>query len=373
MVGLYIHIPFCHSICSYCDFCKMVASKDTIARYISCLEKEWELLSYSDCDISTIYIGGGTPSSLDDSMFYELLSFLSRKIDLSNIVEFTIEFNPEDLSDEKIHMLHEYHVNRVSIGVESFVPHIQRILRRRCSFEDINNKINKLNKVGISNISIDLMYGIESQTMEDVKTDLMYGTSLPIKHISCYSLQLEENTILHHLYDIGKYHRINEEIESNMYFMITDILEKKGFYNYETSNFCIPTYESKHNLIYWKDCSYIALGASGSSYFNNIRKKNPSKIFSYMEQVENKDIIYEDVHELSLEDQKEEFIMLGLRLACGINEKDYFLRFQQELRIDYPKIYELVKMGYLEYKDSCYIIVRKYRYVANSIIVQILE
>lgn len=374
MLGLYLHIPFCHHICPYCDFCKMVASRTYIQKYILALEKEIEIKKISMFHFDTLYIGGGTPSSLDDDLFESVLSLLSKSISLSNLQEFTIEFNPEDITDSKIELLKKYYVSRVSIGVQSFLPQVKKTLNRHSDYEDIKLKLNKLHLAKIKNISVDLMYSVFPEKQKDLEQDLDLFTRLPITHISTYSLILEDHTIFSHLYQKNKFELTDEKEEANCYSFLTDYLENKGFHNYETSNFAIEGYESRHNLIYWNDEEYIALGAGASSYYHHIREKTTSQIGHYCDELlEHQHVVCDEHVELTKIDEMEEFVLLGLRKSIGISIQQFNDRFQENIEIIYPKINDLIHKGYLQKQFDHLFIPKRYRYVQNTILVMIFD
>ena len=195
MLGLYIHIPFCHSICPYCDFCKSVSNENRQKEYVKALCTELKIKNINNYSFNTVYIGGGTPSSISLKLLETLLESLTKTIDVNKLIEFTIEVNPQDINEELVKILSKYHITRVSIGVQTFVPKLQKLINRFITEEELNKKINLLNNYQINNINVDLMYAIPSQTLEDVDIDLSIVTKLNITHISYYSLILEEHTI----------------------------------------------------------------------------------------------------------------------------------------------------------------------------------
>ena len=273
MLGLYIHIPFCRKICSYCDFYKMVVSDEFKIKFFNYLIKEFSLLDNTVSNVDTIYIGGGTPSSVNLELLENLFVALENRIDLTKIKEFTFEINPEDINLELLKLLKKYHVNRLSIGVQTFNQKHLRLLNRITNYDDLSLKINLIKQIGFENYSFDLIYALPNQTVDELLDDLKFVRSLEPKHVSTYSLILEEHTILNHLFNQKKWEKIDEEIDEKMYFKIIEFLKEFGINQYETSNFSKPGFESKHNLIYWNNEHYFAIGPSSSGYINNVRYK----------------------------------------------------------------------------------------------------
>ena len=256
--SVYIHIPFCKTICSYCDFCKIFYNKEFVERYLDSLELEIKS-NYQGEVIKTIYIGGGTPSCLGIDELQRLFEII-KIFNKDDGVEFTIECNIETLTEEKINLFLANGINRVSIGVQSLIDKNIKFLERHHNRELVIEKINLLKTKGINNINLDLIYALPNQTMEDLKYDLDEYMKLGITHISTYSLMIEPNTKLF----INNTDNISEELDSKMYNFICSYLKQKGFKHYEISNFCLDGYESIHNLTYWNNNKYYGFGVGAS-------------------------------------------------------------------------------------------------------------
>ena len=271
MTGLYVHIPFCNQICPYCDFYKMVVSDKLKTKYIDALISEMKLKDLKKKEINTLYIGGGTPSSLSLYLTKKLLHSLSQNINLSKLEEFTFECNPEDITIELLKLLKEYHVTRISIGIQTLNPKFQNLIKRFSTSIEIKNIVDMLHEVGLANYSFDLMYGFYEQSLCDVKNDIDLLTSFNPTHISIYSLIVEERT----LFGLKKRNNCNIELnddeQANIYQFIIDYLDNLGYIQYETSNFAKEGFKSKHNLIYWNSEEYYSLGAGASSYVDGTR------------------------------------------------------------------------------------------------------
>lgn len=374
MFGLYLHIPFCKSICKYCDFYKMVVSRSLQEKTINYIIKEMKQREISQYQIDTIYIGGGSPSSLDDDLLEKLLFNLSQLTNFDELKEFTIEFNPNDITIDKVKILQKYQVTRVSIGIQTFNNNLLNTLGRIpfVSFEELSEKIKLLNMYDITNINVDLIYAIPGEVIDDITDDLNKMMKLPITHLSCYSLILEERSILYYEYTHNKIKLIDETLDEKMYEKINEVLEKNNFIHYETSNFSKPGFNSLHNLIYWHRDDYLGIGPGASSSIGNHRFTNTHNLNEYFLGIDNKNIKYaEDIID-SKKDEQELMVMMNLRLSEGINKKRYLERFNEDVKDTFPSILELLKEGLLEETTDTIRIPLKYFYISNYIIVKII-
>lgn len=351
----YIHIPFCNNICSYCDFCKLLYNKNFVKKYLDALEKEITN-NYKNEILDTIYVGGGTPSSLSVSELNKLFSII-KIFKLSKEYEFTFEVNIEDITEEKLEILKENKVNRLSIGIESFNDKYLKYLGRNYTSDIINEKV-ELAKKYFDNINVDLMYALKNESLNDLEEDIDKILKLDIKHISCYSLIIEKNTKLY--IDNTKY--ISDDLDSDMYDLIDKKLENK-YHRYEVSNYSITSYESRHNLTYWKNNEYYGFGLGAAGYIDNIRYTNTRNLSKYISGS------YEGQEEvLTKEDKiKYEFI-LGLRLTSGINKDNFNKKYGININ-EIEIIKELINKGLLiDDKINIYV-PKKYFYVLNDILV----
>lgn len=354
IMSIYIHIPFCTSICSYCDFCKIIYNEKYISNYLDMLEKEIKE-RYKDESVKTIFIGGGTPTSLS-------YDELKRLFDIINIfnkedeIEFTIESNIESISEDKLKLMKEYGVNRISIGVESFDDDTLKLLGRRHNKIDTFNRIELVKKY-FDNINIDLIYAAYND-INILKKDIDYFLSLNIPHISTYSLIIEDNTVL----KIKGMNNIDEDIDYEMYKYIENTLERNHYNHYEISNYAKEGYESKHNLVYWNNEEYYGFGLSSTSYINNIRRVNTKNLSKYLngEFINNEEV--EDINT-----RMENEIMLGLRKFNGIDINKFKDKYNKEIE-DVFNIDDLVKDNYLIKDDNYLKINKEYMYISNEII-----
>lgn len=355
----YIHIPFCNSICNYCDFTKFCYNKKWIMPYLESLKKEI-IKDYKGEKLKTIYIGGGTPSSLDINELKYLFDII-KIFNKEDKIEFTIEANLNDLTKEKIELFKQNNVNRISIGIQTFNPKLQKILNRTATYQEALNKINLLKEYGINNINVDLMYGINGETKEILEDDLNKFLSLNVTHISTYSLILEEHTKLY----IDGYKEINEELDASFYEIICNTLKDK-YVHYEVSNFAIKGYESKHNLNYWNNGFYYGFGLSAASYIEN-RYENHKNLFKYL----NSDFTKEE-EVISLDRKMEYEMILGLRKLEGININDFKKKYHKDIEEVFD-IENLIKNNLLIKNDNFLKINADKIYLSNEILINFIK
>lgn len=358
---MYIHIPFCRKICSYCDFCKLFYNKNMVVKYLESLEKEID--TYYDLEeMETLYIGGGTPSCLDNSDLITLFKIIN-KINKSNNCEFTFECNIHDITEELLTILKNNKVNRLSIGVESFDNNNTIFLKRKyMTFEEVKKRISLAHEYGFNNINVDLIYAIPEEKISTLKKDIKNILKLGITHVSTYSLIIEEHTILHN----NDVQPISEELDAKMYDLITSMFKNKGFVHYEVSNFALPGYESKHNLCYWNNNEYYGFGPGAAGYKGGVRYENSRSINKYL----NKEYHYkEDI--LSKREIMENELMLGLRKMQGINLEEFYDRYNINAQ-EVFNIQELVDQKLLTYKDGYIFIPKDKIYVMNEILTKLI-
>lgn len=358
MKSAYVHIPFCQTICSYCDFCKLYKKEDWIDRYLDSLHLEIETY-YQKEVLETIYVGGGTPSCLNISQLNKLFSILkvfNRSVDL----EFTFECNVEDITEEKALILKKNGVNRVSMGVQSFVPKNIKLLNRHHDEEMVFKAVTILKKVGIENINIDLMYALPNETLSDLEYDLDTFLKLEIPHISTYSLIIENNTKLY----IDGYQNISEDIDAQMY----DLIRKKlsSYNHYEISNFSKEGYASRHNLTYWNNREYYGFGLGATGYISGKRYTNTRNLNKYLN-----NRFERFTEEVTSEETKENALILGFRKIQGINIKEFNERYGIDLE-NIQVVKDMVKEGKLVIQNGNIRIAEKYIYVSNDILVNFL-
>ncbi|MCI8362030.1 MAG: oxygen-independent coproporphyrinogen III oxidase [Clostridia bacterium] len=328
-LGIYVHIPFCKSKCSYCDFTSFANKEKIIEKYIECLKKEIKNKESNNCIIDTIYIGGGTPSFIESKYIKEIVETIKSKFKIKQEAEITIEINPGTVNEEKLKDYKKTGINRISIGLQSTNNKILKQIGRIHTYEEFLNTYNLAKKVGFKNINVDLMLALPSQTLEELEDSIQKVIKLEPKHISVYSLIIEEGTKMQQLVDSKKIQLPSDELERKMYWNIKNKLEENGYIHYEISNFSKKGFESKHNTNCWNQKEYLGLGLSAHSYINNERFCNTSNIEEYIKNVENNNFkgniqICEIQNE---EEKKKEYMLLALRKLEGVNIGEFKNKF----------------------------------------------
>lgn len=362
MSYLYIHIPFCSSICHYCDFKRSIYNEQQVNQYLKVLVNDFN--SITKDELKTVYIGGGTPSCLNEKQLQFLLKSL--KPYLKNVMEYTIESNIESLCKNKVRILLDNKVNRISLGVQSLQDKLLKIMNRKHSKEDVLSTIEHLYQWGMKNISVDLIYGLPFQTLEMWKEDLEILCSNPyINHISLYSLTIEKNTV----FDKLNYALCANELEADMYEMAIHICSKHGFHQYEIANFAKTNYESQHNQAYWRYENFYGLGLGASGKTDDYRYTNTGSIHAYCEC---KHLVEKEY--LNKQDKMFEHIMMSLRMRKGLDIK----RFEALYHIDFYKHYKntldkYAKNSQLYIKDDFLCVSEKAMFYLHDILVDFME
>lgn len=347
-LGIYVHIPFCRKKCKYCDFVSFTCEEHLIDNYFSALKKEIENFNIENRVISTIYIGGGTPSFCDSKYIVELMDLLKNKFSIKENAEITIEVNPGTVSKEKLLDYKKAGINRLSIGLQSTNNRLLKLIGRIHTYEDFLETFEDAKKVGFENINVDLMLALPTQTKEELIESLNNVINLKPNHISLYSLILEENTELEKQVKSGTLELPSEDLERKMYHLSKKILEENKYNHYEISNFAKKGYESKHNLDCWNQEEYIGFGLSAHSYFQNKRYSNIANLEEYIKNINDgnfeKNI---EMHEIQNEESKlKEYMMLGFRKIEGISISE----FERKFRIN-PLIYFRFEIDKLTNED----------------------
>lgn len=354
-LGIYIHIPFCKQKCYYCDFVSYSNKCSEVKEYIESLKKEIEEFDFSNYKVTSIYIGGGTPSYIDSIYIVEILSELKEKLKCNLIefkdIEITIEVNPGTVDTKKLNDYKKSGINRLSIGLQSTKNDILKKIGRIHTYQEFLEIYKLARETGFKNINIDLMIGIPGQKIGDLKNTLQDIIKLEPEHISVYSLIIEENTPIKKMLENGEIKLPDEDLERNMYWYVKNTLELNGYNHYEISNFAKLGKESRHNLNCWNQEEYIGFGVAAHSYLNGIRFSNTINVEEYIQHLENnrKEENIQIEESQSLEDKKNEFMMLGFRKIQGVD----IARFKEKF-IDNPiflyreKLNKLVEEGLIE-------------------------
>ena len=358
--SLYIHIPFCEKLCDYCDFTKLQYFRKFAIPYLDALEKE--LKQYQIGELETIYVGGGTPTALDDDLFKKLLKIIEPYS--NGAKEYTFEANPESLSESKIKLLKEYKVNRISLGVQSTDDKVLNAINREHSYEDVKNAISLLKQYDIDNINVDLILGLPHSSKNLLIKDLENLTSLGIKHISCYALTIHPHTVL---YTKG-FREMEDDQMRELYDIVEEYLKNKGFIHYEVSNWCLSGYQSNHNLTYWRNNTYYGCGLGASGYIGDIRYKNTVNLDKYLkgEYISEKETV-------TLKDKLTYQIMCNLRTIEGLSLDKIKDEFSLNLmHTKYKEIDELVEKGYLLKSENNLVPTYEGMMVLDSIVLKLL-
>lgn len=356
----YIHIPFCKKICSYCDFCKNYYNELVVDNYLDNLKKEISK-NYKNEVLDTLYIGGGTPSSLSSKNLNKLI-YILKTFKLNQDYEYTFECNYEDINEELLDLLKNNKVNRISIGIQTFNDKFSKVLNRDINKKEMIEKIN-LTKKYFSNINIDLMYALPGESINDLKMDLEIIKKLDVTHISTYALIIEDHTNL----KLQNIKETEDDIQNKMYYLIVDYLKNNGYNHYELSNFAKENYESRHNLTYWNNDNYYGFGAGASGFIDNIRYDNTKSVFKYNAGITK---VYEE--KLSLNELMKDEVMLSLRKINGINKNDFYKKYNVLLEdaFDYKN---LIRNNFLTETSKNVYINENELFVSNEIIIMFLN
>ena len=338
-ISLYIHIPFCAQKCLYCDF-PSFARKDHLRKaYIEALNKEIISLreKHNNLEINTIFIGGGTPSVLEADELECLLKEVA-KLNMAKDIEYSMECNPGNLTEEKLEVMKKYGVNRISMGLQAKQDNLLKGLGRIHNYKTFKENFLLAKKVGFNNINVDLMFGLPNQRLNEWEETLREIISLEPAHISAYSLIIEEGTAFYNLYENDKLKLPTEEEERKMYHLAKKILEENGFNQYEISNYAKEGKECRHNLAYWNMDNWIGVGSAAASYINGKRIKNISSVEEYINSINEKGEAVEEIINNSKNDNMEEFMFMGLRKINGIDENEFKKRFSMNINDVYGEI-----------------------------------
>lgn len=370
--ALYIHIPFCIKKCVYCDFNSVVSNTKTIDQYLDAINKELNSLK-GRYVFNTIYIGGGTPSVLTEAQLGKLLNNVVSCVQASEIKEFTIEANPGTLTSNKVRLLKEYLVTRVSLGIQSFNDKQLNFLGRIHSGNDAINAFNLLRNVGFDNINIDLIFGCPEQSFGDWESDLRTVIELNPKHLSIYALTYEEGTPLRRNWVNGNVKKLDECVELEMYKTAIGYLTDNGYNHYEISNFAKDGYECLHNYIYWRNEGYAGVGAGAFSFVDGLRTSNIRDVYQYIEGINEGRNIKTFTECLQHEHFASETVIMNLRLRQGISDKDFHDRFGYKIYDRFGRlINRLVEDGLISYDNETLKLTDKGLYLADTVMAEFL-
>ncbi len=364
ITSLYLHIPFCKKICTYCDFAKLVGNEALMEQYIASMIEELNHYLPLLQNLRTIHLGGGTPTALPIHLLEKLLNVISHHLNFSQIIEFGIEVNPNDVTLELTQLFKKHHINRISLGAESSHKKHLLAMNRSHNVHQISHAVRLLKAAGINNINLDFIYAWPNQTMKELESDIDYAISLKPTHLSFYALILEERTKLYHDYKNGTIALIDVDIDAMMYERIMELLPNKGFMQYEISNFAIPGYESKHNLSYWNTEEYLGIGMGAHSQIDSTRFHNFSSIKKYIKTVLDTGVGVESQDSCDL---FQETFLMGLRKTQGVNLDDVFQRFSFDVFDRYPKIRKNIQEGLLKVENNHLLLTKRGMMLMNYV------
>ena len=365
-IGLYVHIPFCKSKCLYCDFVSFANKNDMVERYIECVKKE--IIQYATENktmsehgletkfiVKTIYIGGGTPSYIDEDYIVQIMETIKHNFEVKEDAEITIEVNPGTASKDKLEAYKKCGINRLSIGLQSTQNKILKNIGRIHTYEEFIITYAHAREAKFKNINVDLMINLPGQTLEDVKDSIKRIINLKPEHISVYSLIVEDNTPIKTLLEMHCLELASDEVERQMYWYVKETLEKHKYHQYEISNFAKEGHESKHNMDCWNQKEYIGVGLNASSFLDNKRYSNISALEQYITNIEqnemNKNLILEET--LNEESKMNEYMMLGLRKIAGVNIQEFKNTFNVNPIVRFCKPLEkLTKEGLVQIDEN---------------------
>ena len=374
--SVYLHIPFCAKMCHYCDFATYTVKEQPVNEYLDALEKEMEftLANETADEVETIFVGGGTPTILNPKQMERFLAavwrhFPNRKANL----EFTMEANPGTVDREKLTVMRAGGVNRLSFGAQSFDNHLLQLIGRDHNASTVLHSIEDARHVGFDNISLDLMFGLPNQTVEILNDTLDVALDLGVQHFSAYALKVEENTLFHTLQRKGKLSLPADDDEYEMYQLIRERMAVSGYEQYEISNFSLPGYESRHNKTYWLNEPYYGFGVGAHGFTNGIRYANMRGVKPYIGAIGEQRLPRVDQYEVSLTEDMENMMILGLRLNEGVSYSRYEDRFGVSMMSVYGKqIKDLQEKGLLKHDDRTVRLTERGLLLGNEVFAEFL-
>lgn len=374
-LGLYLHIPFCLQKCNYCDFCSAPAAESVRAAYVGALCKHLAAVApmAREYTVDTVYLGGGTPTMLSAEDFLRILDTVKAHFALLSDAEITAECNPVTGAEPLFHGIRRAGINRLSIGLQSIHEKELKLLGRLHSFADFESTFAAARRAGFDNISADLMFGIPAQSVESFRQTLNTVCDLAPEHISAYGLRVEDGTPFGRMK--GTLPLPSEDEEAEMAELVATLLPTRGYERYEISNYAKAGYESRHNLRYWLGEEYLGFGPAAHSFFGGVRFETPADRSAYMANVEKGDFtaLFTGHHTVAGAEARDEYVMLRMRLAEGIQKADFSHRFGTKFEDCYGDLTSLVRSGFLENTDTRVAFTARGMQVSNTILSQWLD
>ena len=379
MLGLYVHIPFCVSKCNYCDFNSYKIDKNSKETYIQDLKKEINLYKQerknnNEEEISSIFLGGGTPSILSSEEIKYIFESIKENFKIREDAEITIECNPGTLTKEKLMTMKEVGINRLSMGLQAVQDDHLKSIGRIHTYNEFEKNYKEAIEVGFENINVDLMYALPNQKPGEWKESLEKIVKLNPSHISAYSLILEEGTKLYDMYEDNEFEITDEDTDIDMYNYTINYLKENGYNQYEISNYAKEGFECRHNILYWKCDHYIGLGPGASGYLSNYRYNNVESLQDYHEKLSKNKKPIENLEKLSIEDKIQEKIFMGLRMNEGIKFDDLKKQFNTDVKEKYSnQIKELKEKELINESIAGFSLTQRGREISNSVFVEFIN
>lgn len=373
MAGIYLHIPFCKKRCIYCDFYSTTEETKKEA-YVDalCTELEIRRAYVENENIETVYLGGGTPSQLNEKAFRQLFDCIDRVYGMEYCKEITLEANPDDLNEKYVHMLRRLPFNRISIGIQTFNDKTLQLLQRRHTARQAIEAIRRCQEAGFHNISIDLIYGLPNETTETWQTDLQQAIDLKVQHISAYHLIYEEGTPLWQLKAQQQIHEIDEDKSLSFFTQLIETLSAAGYEHYEISNFCLPGYYSQHNSSYWTGKKYIGCGPSAHSYNGMSRQWNIASLNDYIREIETGKVPFEK-EDLNVYIRYNDRIITSIRTIWGLSLSNLRKEFGEKLyQYCLQNACPHIEQGMMEIKQDTLRLTRQGIFISDGIMSDLL-
>lgn len=374
-IGIYIHIPFCSSKCYYCDFRSESGNDEEQKKYVKMLIDELQMykLDLESRVVSTVFIGGGTPSILKAELIAEIMKYIKSNYRLKTECEITIECNPGTLSIDKLTTYKNSGINRLSIGLQTYNDKELKSIGRIHNIKEFEESITNAKVVGFKSINVDIIYGLPNQSIESLRKTVNRVIELDIDHVSAYSLKIEEGTRFYSMYEKNEIDTVSDEEDREMYYLVRELLKNNGINQYEISNFAKENHESRHNKIYWLNREYLGIGLAAHSFFNNERYSNYTNFNEYYKSIELNSKPIDIIEKKTKEDLIVESIFLGLRLVEGINISEINTRFNISIEDLYKdKIEKLEKKGLIERRQGFIRLTSYGMDVSNSVFIEFL-
>ena len=369
--AVYLHVPFCRHRCGYCDFTLVARQDDLIPQWLTALENELQRLDRR-YEVDTIFVGGGTPTHLNETQLTDFFQLVRSHFELSENGEFSIEANPDGLTEAKLTLLERCGVNRISLGIQSFDDDVLRILERTHCADEARD-VTQLCADFIPEVSLDLIFGVPGQTLDQWQRTLQTALSLPVNHVSTYGLTFEKGTAFEQRRRAGDLVPVIDDLERDMYSLAIDLIPEAGRSHYETSNFARPGHECRHNMVYWDASEYFGFGPGAARYVNGVRSTNARNVSRWIRDwLEDRDSL-QDHEVLGSEARAREAIYLAMRLVHGLNVPAFESRFGISLmELVGSAVTQNINDGMLEIVDDCLRLTREGRFVADSVMIDLV-